>query len=163
MTEQSEPTASVLLDLTPGTALSGEQIQAVTNLVSSSIQDMEPDQVTVADSSGQVLSAAGQGITAAAGDARSQVETEYETRLAAKRPDRSSTACSAPAAPSSPCAPTSTSPSARPRRRPTPTSRAPRRCPSSTTTEDYTGGGVPVRRRPRPGEHAGRGGERRGG
>jgi flagellar M-ring protein FliF len=84
VTEQSEPTASVLLALTPGTALSGEQIQAVTNLVSSSIQDMEPDQVTVADSSGQVLSAAGQGMTAAAGDARSQVETEQETRLAAK-------------------------------------------------------------------------------
>src|SRR4029453_11141043 len=63
VTEQSEPPASVLRGLTPGTALSGEQIQAVTNLVSSSIQDMEPDQVTVADSSGQVLSAAGEGMT----------------------------------------------------------------------------------------------------
>jgi flagellar M-ring protein FliF len=82
VTEQSEPTASVLLDLAPGTTLSGEQIQAVTNLVSSSVQDMEPDQVTVADSTGQVLSAAGSGITAAAGDARSQVEQEYESRLA---------------------------------------------------------------------------------
>ena len=84
VTDKAEPTASVLLDLTPGTALSGEQIQAVTNLVSSSIQGMEPDQVTVADSSGQVLSTAGEGMTAAAGDARSQVETEQETRLAAK-------------------------------------------------------------------------------
>ena len=82
VTEQAEPTASVLLDLTAGTQLSGEQIQAVTNLVSSSVQDMEPDQVTVADSTGQVLSAAGSGITAAAGDARSQVELEYEGRLA---------------------------------------------------------------------------------
>ncbi|CCG01796.1 flagellar basal-body MS-ring/collar protein FliF [Blastococcus saxobsidens] len=83
VTEEAEPTASVLLDLAPGTALSGEQIQAVTNLVSSSIQDMDPDQVTVADSSGQVLSSPGQGISAAAGDARSQVEQEYENRLAA--------------------------------------------------------------------------------
>jgi flagellar M-ring protein FliF len=83
VTEQAKPTASVLLDLAPGTALSGEQIQAVTNLVSSSVQDMEPDQVTVADSSGQVLSAAGTGVTAAAGDARSQVESEYEARLSA--------------------------------------------------------------------------------
>jgi flagellar M-ring protein FliF len=83
VTEQAEPTASVLLDLAPGTALSGEQIQAVTNLVSSSVQDMEPDQVTVADSTGQVLSAAGTGVTAAAGDARSQVESEYEARLSA--------------------------------------------------------------------------------
>jgi flagellar M-ring protein FliF len=81
VTEKSAPTASVLLDLAPGTALSGEQIQAVTNLVSSSIQDMAPDQVTVADSTGQVLSAAGEGMTAAAGDARSQVEQDYENRL----------------------------------------------------------------------------------
>jgi flagellar M-ring protein FliF len=81
--EQSEPTASVLLDLAAGTALTGEQIQAVTNLVSSSIQDMEPDQVTVTDAAGQVLAAPGTGITAAAGDARSQVEQDYEARLRA--------------------------------------------------------------------------------
>jgi flagellar M-ring protein FliF len=83
VSEQAAPTASVLLELAPGTALTGEQIQAVTNLVSSSIQDMDPDQVTVADSTGQVLSSPGQGVTAAAGDARSQVEQEYENRLAA--------------------------------------------------------------------------------
>jgi flagellar M-ring protein FliF len=83
VTEQAKPTASVLLDLAPGTNLTGEQIQAVTNLVSSSIQGMDPSQVTVADSTGQVLSAAGTGVTAAAGDARSQVEKDYENRLAA--------------------------------------------------------------------------------
>ncbi|RBY95171.1 flagellar M-ring protein FliF [Blastococcus sp. TF02-8] len=83
VTDKAEPTASVLLDLAPGTQLSGEQIQAVTNLVSSSVQDMDPEQVTVADASGRVLSAPGTGITAAAGDARSQVEQEYENRLAA--------------------------------------------------------------------------------
>ncbi len=82
VTEQAEPTASVLLDLAAGTQLSGEQIQAVTNLVSSSVQDMDPEQVTVTDSSGQVLSAAGTGQTAAAGDARSQVEQDTENRLA---------------------------------------------------------------------------------
>ncbi|SFL23116.1 flagellar basal-body MS-ring/collar protein FliF [Geodermatophilus ruber] len=81
VTDQAEPTASVLLDLAPGTQLSGEQIQAVTNLVSSSIQDMDADQVTVADSTGQVLSAPGQGVTAAAGDARAQMEQDYEGRL----------------------------------------------------------------------------------
>ena len=83
VTEESKPTASVLLDLAPGTQLSGEQIQAVTNLVSSSIQDMEPEQVTVTDASGQVLAAPGSGITASAGDARSQVEQQTEARLKA--------------------------------------------------------------------------------
>jgi flagellar M-ring protein FliF len=83
VSDQAEPTASVLLDLAPGTELSGEQVQAVTNLVAASIRDMEADQVTVADSTGQVLSAPGQGVTSAAGDQRSQLEQEYEGRLAA--------------------------------------------------------------------------------
>src|SRR4051794_16866405 len=83
VTDQKKPTASVLLDLAPGTELTGEQVQAVTNLVSSSIQGMDPGQVTVTDSTGHVLAAPGSGITAGAGDARSQVEQEYESRLAA--------------------------------------------------------------------------------
>ena len=80
--DQGKPTASVLLDLGAGTQLSGEQISAVTNLVSSSIEGMDPKDVTVADSDGQVLSAAGQ-VSAAAGDQRSAMETDYEDRLAA--------------------------------------------------------------------------------
>lgn len=83
VTDQAEPTASVLLDLAAGTTLSGEQIQAVTNLVSSSVENMSPEQVTVTDTSGQVLSSPGAGISAAAGDARSQVELDTQNRLAA--------------------------------------------------------------------------------
>lgn len=83
VTEQADPTASVMLQLSAGTQLSGEQIQAVTNLVSSSIEGMSPEQVTVTDTSGQVLSSPGTGISAAAGDARSQVEQEYQSRLQA--------------------------------------------------------------------------------
>jgi flagellar M-ring protein FliF len=82
-TDEGKPTASVLLDLAPGTTLAGEQIQAVTHLVSSSIEKMDPESVTVADSTGAVLSAAGDGATAAAGDAQSQMEQEFEGRLAA--------------------------------------------------------------------------------
>ncbi|OMQ16447.1 flagellar M-ring protein FliF [Modestobacter sp. VKM Ac-2676] len=81
-TDEGEPTASVLLDLKPGTTLSGEQIQAVTHLVSSSVQGMSPDAVTVADANGSVLSAAGE-VTGAGGDARSEMEQTYEARLAA--------------------------------------------------------------------------------
>src|SRR5918997_3973743 len=81
VTEKKEPTASVLLDLAAGTQLDGEQISAVTNLVSSSIQGMEPQQVTVTDSTGQVLSAAGTGAVSAANDARSEVEKGTEARL----------------------------------------------------------------------------------
>ncbi|WP_345433081.1 flagellar basal-body MS-ring/collar protein FliF, partial [Modestobacter marinus] len=82
-TEEGKPTASVLLDLAPGTSLAGEQVQAVTHLVSSSIEKMDPADVTVADSTGAVLSAAGEGASSAAGDAQSQMEQEFEGRLAA--------------------------------------------------------------------------------
>jgi flagellar M-ring protein FliF len=82
-TDEGKPTASVLLDLSPGTNLSGEQVQAVTHLVSSSIEKMDPADVTVADSTGAVLSAAGEGVSGAATDAQSQQEQEYEARLAA--------------------------------------------------------------------------------
>jgi flagellar M-ring protein FliF len=81
VTDQKQPTASVLLDLAAGTELTGEQISAVTNLVSSSVQGMDPTQVTVTDSAGQVLSAPGSGITSAANDARSEVEQSTEARL----------------------------------------------------------------------------------
>ena len=82
-TEDGTPTASVLLDLAPGTSLSGEQVQAVTHLVSSSIENMDAADVTVADSTGAVLSAAGEGVSSAAGDVQLQQEQEFEARLAA--------------------------------------------------------------------------------
>jgi flagellar M-ring protein FliF len=82
-TDEGKPTASVLLDLAPGTKLKGEQIQAVTHLVSSSIQGMAPDAVTVSDSSGALLSAAGEGASGASGDAQAEAEQAEETRLAA--------------------------------------------------------------------------------
>jgi flagellar M-ring protein FliF len=83
VTDQGKPTASVLLDLAPGRKLSGGQVQAVTHLVSSSIEKMDAADVTVADSTGAVLSAAGVGITSAASDAQSQQEQDFEGRLAA--------------------------------------------------------------------------------
>ena len=144
VTEQAKPTASVLLDLAPGTQLTGEQIQAVTNLVSSSVQDMDPDQVTVTDSTGQVLSAAGTGRHRRR--RRRPLPGGAGVRGAAggQRPADPRHASSARATPWCRCAPTSTSPSGSRRRRPTPTPTAPRRSSSSTTTENYNGGGTPV-------------------
>src|SRR3954447_23178312 len=82
-TDEAKPTASVLLDLAPGTKLSGEQIQAVTHLVSSSIEKMDPTDVTVADSTGAVLSAAGETSAAGSSDTQAQAEQDEESRLAA--------------------------------------------------------------------------------
>src|SRR5215218_2800089 len=136
VTDQKEPTASVLLDLAAGTELSGEQITAVTNLVSSSIQGMKPDQVSVTDSTGQVLSAAGTS------DARTQAELDYENRLRQNAqtildrivgPNRSvvSVRADVDMSQSSSTSETYTDPNT------TPSS-------ESTTTETYTGAGAPV-------------------
>ena len=81
-TEEGKPTASVLLDVKPGTHLSGEQVQAVTHLVSSSIEKMDPTDVTVADQTGAVLSAAGDGVTSAASDQQTAQEQSFEAQLA---------------------------------------------------------------------------------
>jgi flagellar M-ring protein FliF len=49
--------ASVFLQLKPGRRLENEQVQAVVNLVASSIPELEPAQVTVVDQQGRLLSA----------------------------------------------------------------------------------------------------------
>jgi flagellar M-ring protein FliF len=79
--QQGKPTASVLLDLSPGTQMTAQQVQAVTNLVSSSIEGMTPNDVTVADSNGNVLSSAGT-ISAAVGDTRTELEQQKDEQLA---------------------------------------------------------------------------------
>ncbi|SCX38367.1 flagellar M-ring protein FliF [Klenkia marina] len=69
VTDTSNPTASVLLDLKPGTELSGEQVQTVVNLVAGSIAGMKPSDVSVSDTTGRVLSTTGGGNTTSQTDA----------------------------------------------------------------------------------------------
>ncbi|MCA1984246.1 flagellar basal-body MS-ring/collar protein FliF [Nocardioides nematodiphilus] len=52
---QDPTTASVLLSLKPGTTLSSEQVQAVVHLVAASIDGLDPNDVTVTDQLGNVL------------------------------------------------------------------------------------------------------------
>ena len=54
--EQDPATASVLIDTSAGTTFGAEQVQAIVHLVASSVDGLDPDDVTVADSSGKVLS-----------------------------------------------------------------------------------------------------------
>jgi len=53
--DQTDPTASVLVDTMQGSTLDPEQVQAVVHLVASSIEGLDPKKVTVADSTGTVL------------------------------------------------------------------------------------------------------------
>ena len=54
--QQDPTTASVLIDTAPGTTIDAEKVQAIVNLVASSIDGLDPSNVTVADASGKVLS-----------------------------------------------------------------------------------------------------------
>ena len=81
--EQQPPTASVLVQTNPGRTLTPEQVQAVVHLVASSIDGLDPDQVTVADSTGRVLSSPG-GTTSAAATERTQQTEAYQDKLRAR-------------------------------------------------------------------------------
>ena len=77
-----QPSASVLVKSRPGSRLTGGQVQAVVNLVSSSVEGLEPEKVTIADSSGNVLSTGGEGgAGGAAADARAAQTSTFESSL----------------------------------------------------------------------------------
>lgn len=84
--DQQPATASVLVDAKPGVTLDPQQVQAVVNLVAASVEGLDPDKVTVADSSGAVLSSPGgaDGVSTMARDQRqAAVEAELHDRLQA--------------------------------------------------------------------------------
>ena len=56
VTEQKEPTASVLLNLHPGRVLDPQQVSAIVHLVASSVPELPIKNVTVVDQNGNLLS-----------------------------------------------------------------------------------------------------------
>ncbi len=83
-TETQDPTtASVLVKSRAGLTLSPEQVQAIVNLVSSSVDGLETDKVTVADATGKVLSAPGAlgGATGGYTQNQNQLVIDYQNRL----------------------------------------------------------------------------------
>lgn len=80
--ETPDPTASVFVTLDRGTTLSSDKVQAITHLVSASIEGMKATDVAVVDSAGTVLSAVGATPGAADGGTDKRV-TAYESRVGA--------------------------------------------------------------------------------
>jgi flagellar M-ring protein FliF len=54
--EQEEPSASVILKLSQGRGLNRNQVQGIIHLVSSSVEGLTPQNITVVDTQGQMLS-----------------------------------------------------------------------------------------------------------
>ena len=86
--DTQKASAAVLLKLKSGTTLSATQVQSVVHLVSSSVEGLSSDNVTVSDAAGHLLSAPGQeGADLAAGDFRAQQTAAYEARITQKVKD----------------------------------------------------------------------------
>ncbi|MBR0553130.1 flagellar basal-body MS-ring/collar protein FliF [Stakelama marina] len=84
--DNDAPSASVILRLQPGRALSDAQVRSIINLVASSVPGMKPDAVTIVDQMGTLLSQSdGDDSAAAAGDARiayqARIEDKYRQQL----------------------------------------------------------------------------------
>ncbi|HEY5248303.1 MAG TPA: flagellar basal-body MS-ring/collar protein FliF, partial [Dermatophilaceae bacterium] len=75
----SKATASVLVKTDQASPLKSAQVEAIVHLVSSAVPKLGADQVTVADSAGRVLNAAGdKGAVSAMSDARAEQTKGYE-------------------------------------------------------------------------------------
>jgi flagellar M-ring protein FliF len=76
-----KPTASVLIKDKPGKSMTDGQVQAVVNLVASSVEGLEHERVTVADAKGRVLSGDGEDAAGALGDAAVTQTATFEKAL----------------------------------------------------------------------------------
>ncbi|MFI7585868.1 flagellar basal-body MS-ring/collar protein FliF [Spongisporangium articulatum] len=81
--EQEKTTASVLVSTRAGATLTNDQVNAITNLVAGSVTGLAPEDVTITDQTGKLLSggtAGGAGGAAQASSADQQT-AQYEQRL----------------------------------------------------------------------------------
>ncbi|AEV88784.1 flagellar M-ring protein [Actinoplanes sp. SE50] len=78
----AKPTASVLVASKSTTPLSTDQVQAIVHLVASSVEGLDPTQVTVAGADGKILSTGGGAAVATGGDSGSDAQTvEFQNRM----------------------------------------------------------------------------------
>lgn len=83
--ERKPASASIFLDVFPGSSVEKENVNAIVNLVAASIPELAPEQVTVVDQMGNLLSRTGPQDELEQGsrqfDYRQHVEKAYEERI----------------------------------------------------------------------------------
>jgi flagellar M-ring protein FliF len=80
--DQKKTTASVLVATNPNKQLSQDRVQSIVHLVSSSVEGLEPENVTVVGANGRVLSSTDSSSgTGSGADARATQTGSYEQRL----------------------------------------------------------------------------------
>ena len=81
--ETGEPTAMVVVGV-GGRALTGDQVQAIRNVVASSVTGLKPEKVTVTDTANRTLAAGTEGSgfsSASADEAKGQAESQLQARI----------------------------------------------------------------------------------
>ncbi|TKA90591.1 flagellar M-ring protein FliF [Guyparkeria sp. SB14A] len=84
--DRKTPTASVVVDIKGGSTLSRGQVNGIVHLVASSINDLSPENVSVVDQGGNLLTntgddAAGMGLTSRQFQYRQNLEQAYARRI----------------------------------------------------------------------------------
>lgn len=79
--QPTKPTASVLVTTERAHQLTTDQVAAMVHLVASSVRDMTPENVTIADASGVVLASGGEQRGMAGNSSQSDIVDKYETEL----------------------------------------------------------------------------------
>jgi flagellar M-ring protein FliF len=79
--EANKTTASVLVASKASSGLSGDQVQAIVHLVASSVEGLNPEQVTVAGADGRILSSGGGATVATGGDELTKRTNAYQDQL----------------------------------------------------------------------------------
>jgi flagellar M-ring protein FliF len=78
--DRSQAAASVMLTLAPGRTLGDSQVQAIVNLVASSVPGLAPEGVSVVDQNGRLLSRSGDGGAAGESERQLGAQTAIEDR-----------------------------------------------------------------------------------
>jgi len=85
LADRRKPSASVLIDLASGQRLEDEQVEAIMNLVASSVPNLSSKEVTVVDEKGRLLSksdhASGIGLSSRQLDYKKQVERDLANNI----------------------------------------------------------------------------------
>ncbi len=78
--DQQPTTASIMVDIDPGQQLSKEQVTAISHLVSSAVEGLTPDNITIIDMNGNVLSdgSGDSGLSDAVALSSSQIDTQRQ-------------------------------------------------------------------------------------
>jgi flagellar M-ring protein FliF len=78
--DRARPAASVMLTLASGRSLGDSQVQAIVHLVASSVPGLAPDEVSVVDQNGRLLSRTGADAATAASERQIAVQASIEDR-----------------------------------------------------------------------------------